>query len=1273
MGSGLTGLDKASPSGIRKLIAALLVAANFFVILLSVYSAYESRRQHTARAQILTQNMAQAVNYSLSNSIEKIDFALKAVADELQHELAERNTLDPERLGPMLDTFQKRLPEVEAFRVSDERGLVIFGKGVDPNEKASWADREYFAPLRDHPDAGLHVSKPRLGRVAKKYIVGFERRYNRPDGSFGGIVAAPIALDHFQRLLSQFELPGKATLVLRDADLGLIVRHPAVEGPAGATGSVMVSDRFNELIQSGATSATYDAVLAIDGREWKITYQRISAAPMIVLAGISADEYLAAWYAQTWNTALIAVGLLLLSVVSGWAVFRSQKHIDRESARNRLYLHHAADGIHILDGEGNLLQASDQFCRMLGYNRDEVIGMNLAQWEAGWPAAAVKEQILPEWLALSAAAVFDTVHRRKDGRLIDVEVHVAGFDMEGKRCLFASSRDIGEEKRHQLALVDSENRLRQSEERYRLMLENSPVGVLHYDPNLIVTYANDRFSEIMQVPKGYMLGLDCNRLQDQSVAPPMRQSIAGKVTHYEGPYVTSYGRLPLWISMHCGPVRNAKGDILGGLVILEDITERKRIEEVQRQQREEQALAASVFIHAHEGIIICDANQVILDVNPTFSEITGYERDEIIGKTPKFLSSGKQDAEFYKAMWQAIREQGHWQGEVWNRRKDGTSYAERLTISRVVNDQNQVTHYIGTFSDISLLKLHQAELERMAHYDPLTHLPNRALLSDRMGQALAQARRNGNLVAVCYLDLDGFKAINDELGHEAGDTVLIEVARRLKDMVRASDTVARLGGDEFVVLLIDVEGRSECDQVAARILRSIAASIRIGDYDRCVSGSLGIALYPHDAGDADTLLRLADHAMYTAKQSGKNRHLFFDSTTDHLALARQEAETRLQQAMESNELCLYYQPIVDMRDGRVVRLEGLIRWNHPDRGLLLPDEFLPAVTGTALDKALGRWVLAEGLQQLSEWRRLGLMPGLSLNISSTCLLSPDFCSNLAGLLGAYPMVDPHALELEIMESAATVDMEAAIAAFNRCHDLGVTIALDDFGSGHSSLSYFRRLPVDTLKIDQAFVHSVLGDAEDLAVVDSVVRLTQAFNRKLVAEGVESVEIGMLLLNLGCSIGQGFSIARPMPPGEVPAWIASFTPDRNWTLPMSEISRADMPLFMAELEHRAWVRQMGAWLDADPDVPLPPALDHHTCRFGKWYDGPGRQRYEHLPSFAAIGEIHEAIHRHGLELVRLREEGRTEEGRRLFEQMTALRDQLVEQLASMQGKAILENA
>jgi len=587
--------------------------------------------------------------------------------------------------------------------------------------------------------------------------------------------------------------------------------------------------------------------------------------------------------------------------------------------------------------------------------------------------------------------------------------------------------------------------------------------------------------------------------------------------------------------------------------------ERQVIEERQR-------LAASVFANAHEGIVITDIGGRIVEVNPTFTELTGFEREDAIGQTPRLLGSGHHDDSFYAAMWQAILKDGHWRGEVWNRKKSGEIFVELLTISAVRSPDAKITHFVGIFSDITLIKEHQQRLEHLAHFDPLTQLPNRMLLADRLQLAMAQANRSQALLAVCYLDLDGFKPVNDEFGHAAGDRLLIEVAQRLKACVRGGDTVARLGGDEFVLLLAGLSDVRECDQALSRVSASLVHPFSVGGEEVSISASIGVTLYPNDGSDADTLLRHADQAMYVAKQAGRNRHHLFDPENDRRARRRRDDLARIAQALANKEFVLYYQPKVDMRQGRVIGAEALIRWQHPELGLRLPQEFLPAVEGSELAIEIGNWVIREALDQLSAWARAGIDLAVSINIAGEHLLHRGFTDMLAQQLLAHPEVPPSRLELEVLETAAIEDIGRAALLFENCRKLGVSFALDDFGTGYSSLTYFRRLPAEMLKIDQSFVRDMLDDPEDLAIVEAVIGLTRAFRRRVIAEGVETSEHGLLLIHLGCDLAQGFGIARPMPAGQLPGWLRDYTPDPRWNAAADgSFAQSYLPALIARLQ------------------------------------------------------------------------------------------------------------
>jgi diguanylate cyclase (GGDEF)-like protein/PAS domain S-box-containing protein len=576
-------------------------------------------------------------------------------------------------------------------------------------------------------------------------------------------------------------------------------------------------------------------------------------------------------------------------------------------------------------------------------------------------------------------------------------------------------------------------------------------------------------------------------------------------------------------------VLNRDGTLRGLIGLATDITERKRDEDRLR-------LTARVFENTLDGIIIADKDGNILEVNEAFSRATGYSHDEVLGRNPRFLQSGRQDSHFYKEMWNAIAEKGFWRGEIWNRSKDGELLAELLTITAVFDDAGKVCNYVGISSDITLLKQHEKQLQHIAHYDALTNVPNRVLLADRLRQALAHTRREGALLAVCYLDLDGFKLVNDTMGHEAGDSVLIEVTRRIKETIRGDDTVARLGGDEFAVLLQGLRAAEECANSLNRLLDAICHPIEIEGKLFEVSASIGVALYPGDEDDADILLRHADQAMYSAKQSGKNRYHLYDAENDQRARSHHEFLKRLALALVRKEFELHYQPKVDMRSLHMIGAEALIRWNHPERGLLVPAEFLPAIEGSMLEIELGDWVVATALEQLEQWHQSGLQIELSINISARHLQANDFAWKLKRRILRHPAVPSGCLQIEVLETAALEDIPKVSETMERCRKVGVGFALDDFGTGYSSLSYLGRLPVDTLKIDQSFVCDMLHVKGNRAIVQGVIALAQAFERKTVAEGVENEALFRALREMGCEYGQGYGIAHPMPAGELPAWL-----------------------------------------------------------------------------------------------------------------------------------------
>lgn len=679
-------------------------------------------------------------------------------------------------------------------------------------------------------------------------------------------------------------------------------------------------------------------------------------------------------------------------------------------------------------------------------------------------------------------------------------------------------------------------------------------------------------------------------------------------------------------------------------------------------------LSASVFDNAREGIVITDPKGMIINVNPSFTTLTGYTAEEVIGKNPNLLKSGHQGDEFYARMWQALVTDGYWQGEISNRRKNGEVYIEMLTITGVRDATGHCCHYVGIFSDVTALKEQQQRLERMAHFDALTQLPNRTLLADRLQLSLMQASRNEDLLAVAFLDLDEFKPVNDRLGHEAGDKLLMEVAQRLKHCVRAGDTVARLGGDEFVMLLVGLENIQEAQLAFDRVLTALAEPCLLKGELISISASIGVTLYPLDGADPDVLLRHADQAMYTAKQEGRNRYHLFDLEHDRRARAHREWLVDIRKALAENEFVLFYQPKVNLRRGEVIGAEALIRWRHPERGLLLPDAFLPVIEGSELDITLGDWVIETALTQMETWQAAGLHLPVSINAAAVQLQECNFVQKLAAALQRHPTLPPFSLEIEILETAALEDIDRISRLIEECECLGVAFALDDFGTGYSSLTYFKRLPARVLKIDKSFVCDMLDEADDLAIVEGALGFTQAFQREALAEGVETAEHGAMLLHLGCELAQGYGIARPMPAASMPDWIAAFRPDPLWGGNSSEIGRANYPLLHAEADHRRWIERLEASVSSsDGAHRKPPPLNPHHCAFGRWMDGPGRDAYGHLPDFEKIDHLHRQVHQLGKLIAENHTTSGNRENRLLIDELHTLRDALVASLRALRDK------
>ncbi len=546
----------------------------------------------------------------------------------------------------------------------------------------------------------------------------------------------------------------------------------------------------------------------------------------------------------------------------------------------------------------------------------------------------------------------------------------------------------------------------------------------------------------------------------------------------------------------------------------------------ERRAEAAQRLAATVFSASAEGICITDAEQRILSVNPALLALSGYTEHELIGQTPRIFSSGRHDADFYQAMWEHILAVGVWRGEVWSRRKNGEIFPEWLTITAVRNAGGEVTHYTGTFFDISERKQWEQDIHFLAHHDALTKLPNRTLLDDRIRQAIAKSKRNDDHMAVLFLDLDHFKLINDTLGHDTGDRLLEQLAQRLTEVLRSTETVARLGGDEFVIVIPELAAVRRVAVVARKVLEVVAAPYLLEGSSLHVTPSIGISVYPEDGDDAATLLRNADTAMYHAKEQGRNNFQFFTQAMNQSVQERVTIENDLRLAIERGEFLLHYQPQVDCRSGEVIGMEALIRWQHPQRGLIAPDRFITIAEETGLIVPIGEWVLGEACRQARRWQ-LGGHPGLriSVNLSARQFQQRDLSARISAMIHASG-IDPASLELELTESMLMIDPEKATAVLHQLAAAGVKMAIDDFGTGYSSLAYLKRFPVTRLKIDRSFVRDLANDSNDAAIVDAVVAMATSLKMEVIAEGVETIAQLDYLEAHGCHAIQGYYYSSP---------------------------------------------------------------------------------------------------------------------------------------------------
>ena len=790
--------------------------------------------------------------------------------------------------------------------------------------------------------------------------------------------------------------------------------------------------------------------------------------------------------------------------------------------RNQTLMQNAMDGIHVMDMRGNIVEANDAFCHILGYTREEMARLNAADWDAQWSAEELRERFKE---LIGKNARFETVNRRKDGTLIDVEISANGMEIDGQYLLLASSRDITERKK-------AEQGMRDQQDRINGLVEAAMDAIVSTDENQNIIMFNHGAEQMFGYRAADILGHSLDLL----VPIRFREKHKNHVDEFGKTGITSrtmnqlgetYGlrangeEFPFEATI--SRVKVAGKSIY--TAILRDTTLRKLTEA--------KLHIAAVAFESQEGMLITDANGVILKVNQAFTDMTGYTSEEAIGQTPRLLKSGRHDAAFYDAMWEDIQRTGTWQGEIWDRRKNGEVYPKLLTISAVKVNDGAVTHYVGSHIDITERKAAEQKIQYLAFYDALTDLPNRRLLLDRLGQALGASTRSGQSGALLFIGLDNFKNLNNTLGHDIGDLLLLQVAQRLISCARKGDTVARLGGDEFVVILEDLSEQAlgaaaQTEAAGKKILAALNRPYQLAGHECHSASSIGATLFNDNQQTIDELMKQADIAVYQAKKAGRNTLRFFDlqmqkNINEHAAL-----EDELRKALERQQFQLYYQIQMDSSN-HPLGAEALIRWPHPEHGLVSPAQFISLAEETGLILPIGQWVLETACCQLKAWEQEALTRDLVLavNVSAKQFRQVDFVEQVQAAVQRHA-INPNLLKLELTESMLLENIEDIIATMSALKQTGIRFSLDDFGTGYSSLQYLKRLPLDQLKIDQSFVRDLVVDSSDKAIVRTIIAMAKSLNLSVIAEGVETEEQRQLLMKKGCTCYQGYLFGKPVP-------------------------------------------------------------------------------------------------------------------------------------------------
>jgi diguanylate cyclase (GGDEF)-like protein/PAS domain S-box-containing protein len=773
------------------------------------------------------------------------------------------------------------------------------------------------------------------------------------------------------------------------------------------------------------------------------------------------------------------------------------------------------DGVLVIDQKGLIVDCNPAFHRCLGYEKSELIGLSITSLDTPECAARVPEQIAQ--VMHQGEATFETAYYRKDGSVMMVELKVRYIEVDEKNLFVGILRDITQ--RHQL-----ERRLKEGLEVYRAAVNTPALGFWSVDLQGRFVEVNDAYVMQSGYSREELLGMgipDIEAVEKPDViSAHIDRLMCEGHDRFRSKHVRKDGTV--W------PVEivTSYSVIQGGriFVFIEDITERV-------VQENRLALAVRVYETMEQAVMVTDAENRIISINPAFTRITGYDLSEVLGQNPSIFSSGRHNEVFYAAMWHSLETLGQWEGEIWDRRKDGSVYAKWLSIKTICDFHGNVHQYVSVFSDITERKKTEESIWKQANFDSLTQLPNRYLLNDHLGQEMKKAQRSGCQLAVLFIDLDRFKEVNDSLGHAKGDSLLVQAARRISSCVRDTDTIARLGGDEFTVLLPDFDGRGNLERIVQSLIRDLSEPYYLGNEDLAyVTASIGIALYPDDASDLQDLLKHSDQAMYVAKAEGRNRFSYFTHSMQEEAREKLVLTDDLRRALVGHQLEVYFQPIIDLKSGEIVKAEALLRWHHPERGMVDPMTFIPLAEDSGLIHEIGNWTFGQAVSCIKRWQALyGCTIQVSVNKSPKQLeksVEPSWSDQLAKLDLA-----GNSIIVEITEGSLLRKSKRIKQRLIEFRNVGIEVSIDDFGTGFSALSYLHQFDIDYLKIDRSFIADLAENAANTTLIEAIIVMAHKLGIKAIAEGVETQMQRDMLIQFGCDYAQGYLYARALPADE----------------------------------------------------------------------------------------------------------------------------------------------